>query len=166
VTPLDAVVARVSGLPHPWRVGIDGVTASGKTTFADALGERVRARRVTIDAYRQPPPQEYYPDSFDFGGFRDAVLGAGDDVIADGVFLLHPELRDLWDLSVFLDVAREVARERGIARDATWMENARERYATRYVPGETRYLDEVDPASHADVVIDMTDLAQPRLLRG
>jgi thymidylate kinase len=88
VTPLEAVVARVSGLPHPWRVGVDGVTAAGKTTFADALGRRVRARR------------------------------------------------------------------------------AHERYATRYVPGETRYLDEVDPASHADVVIDMTDLAQPRLLRG
>jgi uridine kinase len=153
-------------LPHPWRVGIDGVTASGKTTFADALGERVRARRVSIDAYHRPRPQEYYPDSFDFGGFREAVLGAGEDLIADGVFLLHPDLDDLWDLSVFLEVDRVVAQERGIARDTGWMEKARERYETRYVPGETRYLDEVAPASRADVVIDMTDLAHPRLLRG
>jgi uridine kinase len=166
VTPLDAVVARIADLPQPWRVGIDGVTASGKTTFADALGERVGGCRMTIDDYHRPPPQEYYPDSFDLGGFREAVVALDEDMVADGVFLHHPELEDLWALSIFLEVDREVARERGIARDASWMENARERYTTRYVPGEARYLEEVDPASRADVVIDMTDLAQPRLLRG
>ena len=37
MSPLDAVVTRIADLPHPWRVGIDGVTASGKTTFVDAL---------------------------------------------------------------------------------------------------------------------------------
>ena len=157
---------RVADLPSPWRVGVDGVTASGKTTFADELGERLRASRLTIDDFHQPPPQEYYPDSFDFLRFRDVMLALDDDVIADGVFLHRPELRDLWSLTVFLEVDREVARERGIARDATWMENARERYTTRYVPAETRYLEEVDPAKLADIVIDMTDLAHPRLLRG
>ena len=64
---------------------------------------------------------------------------------------------------MFLHVDTEVATERGIARDASWMANARERYATRYVPGETRYLDEVDPESLADVVVDTTDLNRPRL---
>jgi uridine kinase len=166
VTPLEAVVARIANLPHPWRVGIDGVTAAGKTAFADALGKRVGGRRATIDDFHRPPPQEYYPDSFDFERFREAVLAIGEDLIVDGVFLHHPELRDLWDLTVFLEIDHEVARERGIARDASWMENAQERYATRYVPGEARYLEEVDPASYANVVIDMTDLAQPRLLRG
>ena len=43
------------------------------------------------------------------------------------------------------------------------MANARERYATRYVPGETRYLEEVDPESLADIVVDTTDLRRPRL---
>jgi hypothetical protein len=41
----------------------------------------------------------------------------------------------------------------------------RARYATRYFPGETRYLEEVDPESLADIVIDTTDLDEPRLLR-
>jgi hypothetical protein len=36
------------------------------------------------------------------------------------------------------------------------MADARERYARRYVPGETRYLEEVDPESLADVVVDTT----------
>ena len=61
---------------------------------------------------------------------------------------------DLWDLTIFLCCNREVALERGIARDESWMENARERYATRYVPGETQYLEEVDPESIADLVVD------------
>ena len=59
-------------------------------------------------------------------------------------------------LSVFLACDQRVAIERGIARDASWMENARERYETRYVPEEARHLAEVDPASLADVVIDTT----------
>jgi uridine kinase len=142
------------------------VTAAGKTAFADELGKRFHATRVTIDEFHRPPPHEYYPDSFDFAGFRKATIAVDGDVIADGVFLHHPELRALWSLTVFLEVDREVARERGIARDASWMEDARERYAARYVPGETRYLEEVDPAALADIVIDTTDLAQPRLLRG
>ena len=106
------------------------------------------------------------PDSFDFDRFCEAVLALDENVVVDGVFLHHPELRDLWDLTVFLEVDLEVARERGIARDFSWMEHARERYATRYVPGETRYLEEIDPAALADVVIDLTDFAQPKLLRG
>jgi hypothetical protein len=31
------------------------------------------------------------------------------------------------------------------------------RFASRYFPGETMYLDEVDPAAHADVVVEHTD---------
>jgi uridine kinase len=159
-------MARVAGLRSPWRIGIDGVTASGKTTLADELGMVLRASRATIDDFHRPPPQEEYPDSFDFDRFRDAVLALDEDVVVDGVFLHHPDLRDLWDLSIFLEADLEVARERGIARDSSWMERARERYATRYVPGETRYLEEVDPAALADVIIDMSDFAQPRVLRG
>jgi uridine kinase len=162
---IDAVVVRAASLGEPWRIGVDGVTAAGKTTFADALGERLGAARLTIDEFHRPPPHEYYPSSFDFGAFRAAVLASGGNVVADGVFLQHPDLRDLWDLAVFLHVDRGVALERALTRDGGWMENARERYATRYVPGETQYLEEVDPAARADVVIDSTDLDRLRLVR-
>jgi uridine kinase len=161
---LRQVAARIDG---SLRVAVDGVTAAGKTTVADALAELVpHARRVTIDDFHRPPPQEYYPDSFDFDAFRAHVLAQPRDapLIADGVFLFHPALADLWDLTIFLRVDRDAALARGLARDSSWMENAEERYATRYVPGETRYLEEVDPESRADIVLDTTDLARPRLL--
>jgi uridine kinase len=149
----EAVAARIR---PGMRVAVDGVTAAGKTTFADELARLVpSATRLTIDDFHRPD-RAYYPDSFDLDAFRAAVLAAPTPLIADGVFLHHPRLRDLWDLTVFLRCDREVARERGIARDASWMADARERYARRYVPGETRYLEEVDPESLADVVVDTT----------
>ena len=167
MTALDAVVRRIAALPRPARVAIDGVTASGKSTIGDALALVLEppVLRATIDDFHRPPPQEYYPSSFDVARFREHVLSLEETVIADGVFLHHPELRDLWHLSIFLTVDRETACERGIARDQSWMENARERYATRYVPGETRYLEEVDPEALADIVLETTDLGRPRLLR-
>jgi uridine kinase len=137
------------------RIAVDGVTAAGKTTFADRLAELLGGiARISIDEFHRPGQAAYYPDSFDFEAFRAAVLAAPEPLVADGVFLLHPALRELWDLTIFLRCDREVARERGIARDESWMENARERYATRYVPGETAYLEEVDPESIADLVVD------------
>jgi uridine kinase len=139
------------------RIGVDGVTAAGKTTFADELAGLLGGiTRITIDDYHRPPPQEYYPHSFDFDAFRAAVVAAPTPLVADGVFLFHPALRDLWDLKIFLRCDRGVALERGIRRDEGWMENARERYESRYVPGETRYLEEVDPESLADLVVDTT----------
>jgi uridine kinase len=167
VTPVDDVAARVRTLAPGSRVAVDGVSASGKTTFADALARRLgdRVVRVSLDDFLAPPPRTvYYPDAFDFARFREHVEPIDETVVVDGLFLLHPDLRDLWDLKVFLRCDQQVAMERGIARDAVWMESARERYLTRYVPEERRYLDDVDPESLADLVVETTDLDRPRLL--
>ena len=139
------------------RFGVDGVTASGKTTFADRLAALLGgAARISIDDFHRPEQARYYPDSFDLAAFRAAVLAAPTPLVADGVFLFHPELLDLWDVKIFLRCDREVARERGLARDAGRMKDAAGRYANRYVPGETQYLEEVGPEALADVVIDTT----------
>jgi uridine kinase len=166
VSALDRVVERAADLDEPWRIAVDGVTAAGKTTIADELGRRLAAARVSIDDFHRPPPHDYYPDSFDFERFRAAAVALEENAVVDGVFLHHPDLRKLWQLTVFLQVDRQVALERALARDEPWMEDARERYATRYVPGESRYLREVDPAALADVVLDATDLDRVGLVRG
>jgi uridine kinase len=161
----DAARAVAELVEPGMRVAVDGVSASGKTTFANALAELVPgAARATLDDFLAPPPRTvYYPHAFDFPRFRAHVESLEGTAIVDGLFLHHLHLRDLWSLTVFLRCDQAVAMERGIERDASWMENARERYATRYVPEEGRYLAEVDPASLADVVVDTTDLDAPRL---
>lgn len=77
------------GLGHPVRVAIDGVTAAGKTTFADELAAEVAARgrpsiRISMDGYHQPrarrhrrgrySAQGYYEDAYDFSSLRERVL--------------------------------------------------------------------------------------------
>jgi len=150
---LSDVAARIE---PGMRVGIDGVMGAGKTAFADALAELVPATRLSIDAFHLPPESrvDYYEDAFDLAAFRAAVEAVEGTVIADGIFLHKPEIRSVWDLSVWLDVDRATARRRALARDAAWMEEAVARYERRYGPAEDRYLDELDPASLADIVVD------------
>ncbi len=42
-------------------------------------------------------------------------------------------------------------------------EEARRRYAARYIPGERLYLDALQPASLADAVFVLSNTASPRL---
>jgi uridine kinase len=90
----------------------------------------------------------------------DAIL------VADGCFLQRPELDPHWDLRIFIHVSFETVLRRGIERDQAWMESAaaaEHRYRTKYIPGEQRYLADVDPAARAQIVVDNTDFANPLL---
>jgi uridine kinase len=190
--------------PHPVRVGVDGRSAAGKTTFADALAAELRALttrtviRAELDhfmrmvedrnAYPYDSPESYYLDAWDYPAIRRELLlplGPGGDrsyrvaltdpsgrstldtpaeiaavdavLIADGVFLQRPELDAHWDLRIYLDISTAESLRRGVARDRSWMggaEEAERRYRSRYLPGEERYLAEVDPRSRAQVIVD------------
>ena len=88
----------------------------------------------------------------------DAIL------LVDGVFLLRPELDDLWDFRIFVDADVNVAIERAIRRDmtvATSLERVRETYRRRYVPGERIYLETVRPMAKADLILGNTDVEHP-----
>jgi uridine kinase len=91
---------------------------------------------------------------------EDAVL------LLDGVFLLRPELNDQWDFRVVVEVQTDEALRRALVRDEDLFgspDEALRRYRNRYVPGQRLYLDEADPVSLADVVIENTDVSSPTL---
>jgi uridine kinase len=91
----DLIVAVPIG--HPLRVAIDGITASGKTTFALEVVQLVRERgrpcvHVSMDGFHQPramryrqgrdSAEGYYDDAYDYPALRAALLdplGAGGD---------------------------------------------------------------------------------------
>lgn len=92
----------------------------------------------------------------------DAVL------LVDGVFLLRPELREHWDLSIYLEVAPAESIRRALVRDVELfgaVEAVRERYLARYLPGQQLYRDEAAPTRRADVVVDNNDPSAPRVLK-
>lgn len=76
-------------LPHPVRVGIDGLSASGKTVLADELGNLLhedgrQVIRAGLDGFHNPPETRhrqgpmsvdgYVEDSFDYLAVREKVL--------------------------------------------------------------------------------------------
>ncbi|MFA9445956.1 hypothetical protein [Egicoccus sp. AB-alg6-2] len=98
----------------------------------------------------------------------EAVTEPAADVqvlVFDGIFLHRPELRDLWDLTVFLEVDFEVSIPRGAARgygdpDPTAASNQ------RYVEGQRLYLAACRPRERATWVIDNNVLADARITDG
>jgi len=76
-------------LPHPIRVGVSGITASGKTTLANELMEELRGRkmdvvRTSIDNFHNPRNVRYrqgkesaigyYEDAHDYNSFKQKLL--------------------------------------------------------------------------------------------
>ncbi|MBQ1042963.1 MULTISPECIES: uridylate kinase [unclassified Micromonospora] len=91
----------------------------------------------------------------------DAVL------LADGVFLLRPELRAHWDVTVYLHVEPAETLRRALIRDLGVFgsaEEVRRRYRARYLPGQELYRAEANPARQADVVLDLADPLAPVVL--
>lgn len=123
------------------------------------LGPRGHLRyRSSLYDYRRDGPalsaQETAP--------AEAVL------LFDGMFLLRPELRPHWDLSVYLEVDPEESIRRALSRDLELFEspeNVRRRYTHRYLPAQARYRRDAKPQDVCDILIDMNSPTDPVLLR-
>lgn len=76
-------------LTHPTRVGVSGITASGKTTFANEVAEEIKKRglpvtRASIDDFHNPKvirytqgkesARGYYEDAHDYTAFKERLL--------------------------------------------------------------------------------------------
>ncbi|OOQ92813.1 AAA family ATPase [Bacillus cereus] len=76
-------------LTHPIRVGVSGITASGKTTFANELAEELKqcgvpVTRASIDDFHNPrairytqgkeSARGYYEDAHDYTAFKERLL--------------------------------------------------------------------------------------------
>ncbi|WP_350334230.1 uridylate kinase [Coralliovum pocilloporae] len=96
----------------------------------------------------------------------EEMLSADCIVIVDGSFLLRTELRGLWDYTIFLDVDREVAQERGAHRDADQLggvKEARRLHDERYQAACDLYLQENKPREIADAIVQNAQIDRPTL---
>lgn len=158
----------VDGFHHPARVR----HARGRTaeTFYRDQYDHDTIRRRLVAAFRAGEP--WWRAVYDveretpLDGPPEPGVGPCAVLLLDGIFLHRPELADLWDASVWVDVPFEVSVPRGNGRfgpvgpeeaDPASSVNA------RYVGGQQLYLAEVDPAARATWVLDNTDLSAPVL---
>ena len=105
-----------------------------------------------------------------FDSARDAVAPSQSEkvpadalVIFEGMFLHRDGLPDIWDRSVFLDVPFAETARRMAARDGS---NPDPEYASmrRYVEGQRIYFRSARPWTRANLVIDNSTPANPRVI--
>jgi uridine kinase len=89
-------------------------------------------------------------------------------LIVDGVFLLRPELRELWTVSVYLRVSPAETLRRAHGRDLELFGSCEEierRYLGRYLPGQALYRERADPERLAHILVDNERPGAPRIKR-
>ncbi len=134
---LVVVCHRLTSLRNerPSLVGIDGIDAAGKTTFADNLASELErqgreAVRVSIDDFQQPrakryargrfSPDGYYQDSFDTDAFRRLVLDCPSR--GDGRFAIVKRVFDLAGDNAVMEVPVSVGRDGIVLCDGVFLQ--------------------------------------------
>ncbi|MDR6198924.1 uridine kinase [Microbacterium sp. SORGH_AS428] len=166
----------------------DVLREDGSTVFRAAADDfhRPRAQRY---ARGRTSPEGHYRDSYDTDALLERLLRpfragapfvrathdleadravepeaeaapADAILVVDGLFLLRPELRDVWNWSVWLDVPLDVAFERMARRDGS-DPDPRAASNARYRAGFDLYLQDGDPRGRASVIVDNTDPRHP-----
>lgn len=72
--------------------------------------------------------------------------------VIEGAYSMHPELRDYYDLSVFLDVSLELQKERIEKRNSPEMAV---RFFTEWIPMEQKYFETFRVKEQCDVIISV-----------
>lgn len=70
--------------------------------------------------------------------------------VVEGSYACHPQLRDFYELRVFLDVDSETQMERILRRNGP--EKAEE-FRRRWIPLEELYFTQLDVAGHCDLIL-------------
>jgi uridine kinase len=180
-TLADELAGLLAGKRPVIRAGIDGFhnprehrlrrgPDSPEGYFLDSFDYEA-LRKLLLDPLGPGGSRRYRRRVFDYR--RDEKVEAQEEeaspgaiLLFDGVFLLRPELRPLWDFSIFVQadfdeiIRRAGARDRELFGDA---EAVRTRYQRRYIPGQELYFSRCAPQEIADVLVDNNDPARPEL---
>jgi uridine kinase len=177
---------------HPRRIGVDGITAAGKSTWARELTAAVWVRgrpalHLSTDDFHHPRARRYrqgrtsaagyYADAYDFAALAEHVLRplgpGGDRRIRTRVHDLGSDQRvDEEPVTVPLEAVvildGTFLQRRAAERDAALFGGAaavEEIYRMRYHAACALYATDADPVNRAGILIDNTDVDHPVLRR-
>lgn len=165
---LTVVRASVDGFHHPASTRYRQGRGSPRGFYEDSYDYEAMWREL-LEPLGPNGSRRYRAAVYDVQRERPVTqqpwLATGDAVlVVDGIFLHRPELRDAWDLSVFVRVPFATSVPRGASRGYGHPDPAHPNNH-RYIEGQRLYLAECDPEGQAGVVIDNTDLARPMVVR-
>ena len=171
-------------------VGINGIDCSGKTTFAKAMSKyfsyyKIVNNHLDIDTFNNPvieseTYQAYVSDSWDeedlnkyyklIINYSDVIRAISESknkysiVILEGIFIYKPQLVNLFDLKIYLDIDISLGRKRFTKRRSLKQDKRPfEIYDEIWMLSHIRYESEVDPKQIGDLVIDYNDESKPVL---
>jgi uridine kinase len=135
----------------------DGRTSAERAR--DAIDWR-RLRSQALEPLRAGRAAHWHPFDFATGERPDGTYAVAAHpvrlepaaiIILDGAYSSRPELADLIDLAVLIEVPASVRRQRLAAREAPAFLNA---WHARWDAAETFYFAEVRPAAAFDLIVD------------
>jgi len=162
----EVIRASVDGFHNPREIRYQKGPTSPEGFFRDSYNYDA-LRDLLIEPLGPGGSRNYRTTAFDwrtdspsFSPLKQAPENA--ILLFDGIFLLRPELIDLWDFKIFTDVAVEVGVARCADRDGSSADPTAQANQ-RYVEGQKLYFVECDPKSRAHVVFDNNDWQHPIL---
>lgn len=98
---------------------------------------------------------ELYDKDTDTYFYEHIDIPEGSIVIIEGIFLQRPEIRDLFDFMIYIDIPEETRLSRVLRRDGYIgnEDDIREKYENRYFPAEQHYVSTCSPQLNADFIV-------------
>ena len=187
---IKAKYEKYRSINQSFVIGINGIDCSGKTTFAKLVSKyfthyKIENVCLDIDNFNNPAIESETYKAFVSGSwdeedlnkyyeliinFSDATRAVSESkkkyslVILDGIFIYKPQLVDIFDLKIYLDIdislgRKRFAKRRSIKRDKRPFDI----YDEIWMLSHLRYESEVHPKRISDLVIDYNAESQPVL---
>ena len=187
---IKAKYEKYRSINQSFVIGINGIDCSGKTTFAKLVSNyftHYKIENVCLDidnfnnlaiesetykafvsgSWDEEDLNKYYELIINFSDTTRAVSESKKKyslVILEGIFIYKPQLVDIFDLKIYLDIdislgRKRFAKRRSIKRDKRPFDI----YDEIWMLSHLRYESEVHPKLISDLVIDYNAESQPVL---
>ena len=187
---IKAKYEKHGSITQSFVVGINGIDCSGKTTFAKSVSKyfthhKIENDHLDIDNFNNPAIESETYKAFVSGSwgeedlnkyyeliinYSDAIRAVSESqkkyplVILEGIFIYKPQLVNLFDLKIYLDIDISLGRKRFKKRRSLKQDKRPfEIYDEIWMLSHIRYESEVDPKQIGDLVIDYNDESKPVL---
>lgn len=160
----NAIHVTIDGYHNPKAIRYQQGRDSAQGYYEDAYDEAAFVENVLVSSQQSEPnyvPKIHDLETDQYVKKNEIPISPQTVLVIDGAYLSN------WDYKIYLDVQYDVARGRGVMRDAALLGGevlAEDKYLKRYHAAAELYESEVKPKLQADIIIDNSDFLHPRII--